>query len=170
MKPWAVNTPFFLCVCCVFSLCIFFLLLDRCVFTKLHSSFIQNNNAENIYFSPLVQCSFIICASSLKNKANQVPALGLIQVVRVFSPDLLKHSRQERFAWLLNWTRTLIWSLGIQHREAWYCPVFPGMALRLAWADGSLTASVSLSHTRTHTLFPPRAKHWQPEVSGDTHT
>lgn len=170
MKPWAVNT-FFSSVFVVFFLCaFFFLLLDRCVLKKLHSSFIQNNNAENIYFSPPVQWSFIICASSLKNKVNQVPALGLIQVVRVFSSVLLKHSRQERFAWLLNWTRTLIWSLGIQHREAWYCPVFPGMALRLAWADGSLTASVSLSHTHTHTLFPPRAKHWQPEVSGDTHT
>lgn len=90
---------FFSSVFVVFFLCaFFFLLLDRCVFKKLHSSFIQNNNAENIYFSPLVQCSFIICASSLKNKANQVPALGLIQVVRVFSPVLLKHSRQERFA------------------------------------------------------------------------
>lgn len=169
---WVCSTELASCLKVMFiSWCaFFFLLLDRCVLKRLHSSLIQNNNAENIYFSPLVQCSFIICASSLKNKANQVLALGLIQVVRLFSPVLLKHSRQERFAWLLNWTRTLIWSLGIQHSEAWYCPVFPGMALRLAWADGSLSASVSLSHTHTHTLFPPRAKHWQPEVSGDTHT
>lgn len=85
-------TFFSLCLLCFFSVHFF----SFC--KKLHSSFIQNNNAENIYFSPLVQCSFIICASSLKNKANQVPALGLIQVVRVFSPVLLKHSRQERFA------------------------------------------------------------------------
>lgn len=152
MKPWAVNT-FFSSVFVVFFLCaFFFLLLDRCVLKKLHSSFIQNNNAENIYFSPPVQWSFIICASSLKNKVNQVPALGLIQVVRVFSSVLLKHSRQE-ICLTAKLNKDIDLELGNTAQRGMVLPCFPwhGFAFGLGWWI-SHCLCLSLTHAHTHTL------------------